>query len=200
MVSPFFAVIRKRRVILERSPQFRIGRKYVFETGRHHANDGVAAGRVEVAAGLQCHRAPYDVRVRSKATTPETIAQDQDIRAVKLIVGRLEIATENWNNAKRPKVIRGYALSPEKLRLTNSHHRGSPHLHNRHRIEGVVLRERLERTEARQARAATQPFKDHHDSVGTGIGERLEEDRIDRAEDRSCGANAKAEDHDGGGS
>src|SRR5690348_8049035 len=135
MVSPFRSAKRKGVVILQGSPDFRVGRDDILESRRHYADDGVAAGSVISAACLECDRASDDVGICRKAAVPQTIADDKDIRAMNLIVLRLKVATLCRNNSKRAEVASGHPLPPEELGFADSHHRRSPHFHDGHGIE-----------------------------------------------------------------
>ena len=99
-----------------------------------------------------------------------------------------------------------YALSFESLRLhvytrliCRSHCR-LPGLHHGQRFKGAgALGQAMKCSEGYVIRrAAAGHLPKHHDPAGVRIGQRIEQDWLDRAEDGRAGAYSHRQDHDGG--
>ena len=67
--------------------------------GRQHTNHGQALS-------IQRYVVPDDVSIAAKVTFPDSIAQDHDLRRIRLLVALLEIAPEQQRNSQSLKEAR----------------------------------------------------------------------------------------------
>ncbi len=127
-----------------------------------------------------------DRRIGGEAATPQTIAEDDDLRPVILIVCGREVAAQSGRNAKRAEICRADLLPVDALRFAVADHRRLPRLHHRQRLKRTrALAEPLKCSEGRiERRAFASALPHHHDSARLGIGQRPKQNRIHRAEDR----------------
>ena len=115
-------------VVLERSPERRLGRRHVHEPGRHDADH-------HVAAVVERDRSSDDGGIAVEAAPPERIAQDHDRGSVQAVVGCAQFASERGRHAQHAEITRAHALPFEPLGLAAAGDRRLPRLHHRDRVE-----------------------------------------------------------------
>ena len=123
---------------------------------------------------------------------PETVAQDGDIVTPGAIGGGVEVVPDERRRAERPKVAGADALAAEPLRGGVTSQRGLPGPYHGERTERAASGEELGvRAEGDIHPVATiRAVGDHDDLARLGIWERLEQNGIDRSEDRGGRADA----------
>ncbi len=178
VMPPFARVRRERRFVLERPPDARAFRRNVLERRRHDADD-------DVRIVVERHAAPDDRGIAAESPVPERVAQDDDSRPAVAIVGRREVAAANGSNAERAEVVGADGLSAQPLGFGATLERRRPRLERRERVERMIPQQNLAiRSERdRHRRSVVADVRDHQHAVGVRVGKRLEENRIDRAED-----------------
>jgi hypothetical protein len=182
---PCGAIGNVRVVVLQRRPKPVRRSQNILKPPRHHADDGV---KIAVQSGL----APHDPRVAAEALPPKFIAQHHRFGTMKPVVRRLEILPQRWRDTQHAEVARAHALSLEPLRLARASHARLPGLHHRNRIEGPApLRHFAIGVERHVVAGAVEDVPQHHDPAGMRIGQRIEQNRLHRAEDGRARSDAE---------
>jgi hypothetical protein len=99
-----------RAIYHQRRPQLRC-KTEELETCRHHSYN-------RVVFAINAYAPSDDGGVLPVTTRPESMAEDKDVLAVRLIVGRQERAPELWRNAENIKVVGRYRPAVDGLRLS----------------------------------------------------------------------------------
>src|SRR5262249_55327528 len=102
-----------RHVVLERSPQLRVGGENVLELPRQNTDD-----LIEII--IERYSPSHDRGVGAESSPPQRIA-DQDHRWTlpNVILGE-QVASERWMNAEHVEVARAHPLRVKTLRLLGS--------------------------------------------------------------------------------
>src|SRR5262249_36162817 len=118
---------------------------------------------------------------------------NDDVRTAAAIVRSVEVAADHRDNAQDAEVRRRDSLTFEPLGLVAARQRRLPRLEDRKRFErSVALRQPAVHAErAADRRAVLCELAACRDPAGIRIRERLEQDRIDRAEYRGRRADAE---------
>src|SRR5208282_5591544 len=178
-------------VVLQRRPNLGRGSKNIIELAGQNADDGIAVV-------VERHLASDNRRVAAKAPPPKSVADDRYFRAMKHIVGSLHVSSERRRHAKRSEVAGADLLSIDTFRLIRSSEGRLPWLHYSDCVKRATpLRQFAISVEGLgDAGAVFRGIPDHHDPAGMRIGQRLEQDRVHRAENRRAGSDAETENHD----
>src|SRR5262245_56982791 len=118
-MTPFPALGRERRVVLQKRPDLRRGSQNILEFARHHADNGIA---VIVERDLS----PYNRWIAAEAPPPHRVAEDHHVAAMEPVVSSSEVPSKRRRRAQRAEVARAHELSIESLRLSRSGHRRLP--------------------------------------------------------------------------
>ena len=174
---------------MEWRPEFGAGREDVLEVVGHDADNGVERV-VETDLGAD------DAGVASEAALPQSVAEDGDVRAPEGVVRGLKGAAHDGRDTQNLEVPCADALAFEALGLIASGHGRLPRHHDGGGVEGVTaVGESAKGAESDvDGCAGAGHLPKHHDAVGLGIGQRIEEDRFDRAEDGCACADSDPED------
>jgi hypothetical protein len=135
----------------------------------------------------------------AKPTTCEAIAHDDDARTTQLIVVRGEITAERRTDAQCAEVARRDELTDELLGVLHIGERGSPVVDRGDRHNRVHARRKLAEgpISRRNEAAARAAVGDGDQPIAIRVWQRGEQNRIDRAEYRSRGANAERQRENG---
>src|SRR5262245_33210816 len=187
-MPPLPALEWQRRVVLQERPDLRRGRQDVLERARHYADDGIA--RV-----IERDLAADDRGVATEAPSPQPVAEDRHPRAIGTVVGSIEALSDRRRRAQHTEVARAHALTIESLGLGPAGQRRLPGSHHRERFEGTTPLPQLAVCAEGYflPRAAGAVVPNRREPVGMRKWERLEQNRIHRAEDRRAGADAQTE-------
>ena len=180
-----FVVADIPRVVLQWRPDFRRGGHDVLETPRHHPDDGV---QVAVERDL----ATYNRTVAVEAPPPQYVTEDRHMGTLEAVVGWQEIPAQDRRDAQRAEITGAHTLPIEAFGLGRAGYadrRRLPRLHYRHRLERTAARCQLAiSVKCHVAAYALEAIPDHHDPASLRIWQRLEQDRVDRAEDGRASA------------
>ena len=174
----------------ERDPSFRLVRNSA-EPGRHDANDGPGAA-------IELHGASDDGGVRTEASLPQAVAQDDDGVALRhFVLFRKEGPPKGGAHSKQVEVRLGDNLRPDALGFIDTGERHGAGIERGHGLEGAALGAPIEVIGKGGAAAldlgALHVAPEFHQSRRFGIGQRAENDGIDDAEDRRVGADPECQ-------
>ncbi len=141
---------------------------------------------------------PDDGRIAVEAAAPQRVAQDDHVRAVHAIVGRLKTSADDRRDAEHVEVAGADALAFQALGSIASGDRRPPRLEDRDRLEIVCALDVLavHREGAVALRAVAVLLDDRDDAIRAGVRERREQERVHGAEDRGRAADPDREGHD----
>ena len=148
---------------------------------------------------VEKNRAIDDRRIRTKLADPEYMAEDHHVVLPKLVFIGQKRTSQLHMDAVDVEKMRRDACSPELDRFPDAREgRGAASLSG-HEVEYRVILLPVEEVQRRDtvALAARRLLEDTNDLIGILIGQRLEKDGIDEAEDRGVGADAECQREDG---
>ena len=186
------AGVRRGRVVAERRPDLgrlvEVRREQRLEGGRHHADD------LEVLL-VHPDLPADDGGVGAEAPPPERVAQDELAPRVRPVVRRLEAPAERRADAEQVEVVRADPHARDALGLAALRQRRLPEADDRGRLKGARLVAKV--GEGRKPDvvgvAFGLPVAEEDEPVRRGVGQRLEERRVEDAEDGRVGADADRE-------
>jgi hypothetical protein len=151
---------------------------------------------------VERHLASDDRRFAIEPATPQTVAENHDVRPIPAIVGRLEAASNRRPDAQHVEERSADALTLEPLRLHSTEQGREPRFHHRERLERAAPCHQLAVGAEGdvQRRGVAADVRDCRDPARVRVGQRLEQDGIHRAEDRGRRADPERQrQHDGRG-
>jgi hypothetical protein len=173
-----------RQVVLQRRPEPGRRGKHVVEPCRQDAEHGVGPL-------IEGDLAAYHGGVGGKTAAPQRIAQDHDRGAVEPVVAGLEGSAQRRRHPQHPEIPGADPLSLQPFRFRSAH---------QSRLPGPEDGNRLERTASLgdfpvgdERLGDMVAFPDRRQLPGPGIRERLEENRVDDAEDRRGAADPEGQ-------
>ncbi len=133
--------------------------------------------------------------VPAELALPEGMTQHYDFVFAELVFVGAEGAAERGANAQNVEVVGRDAHATQQGWLAGAGQGRGPAALGRHVFENLVLLDPVQIVEGGDAvGAAVGPLLQHaHDALGIGVGERVEQDRVDEAEDGRIGADAEGE-------
>ena len=176
-----------RRLEGERTPQLIEG-AVEGASRRQDADDGM--GHV-----VEENRPVQNRRVGAELIHPQHMAEDGHLVLAGLILVGEKGSAERGLDAEDVEVVRRDARAAQLDRVAHARERGAAAGLGRHEVEhGVVLLpvEKVQRGDA-VALAARRLLEHAHDAVGVRVGERLQQQSVDEAEDGGVGADAERE-------
>ncbi len=154
------------------------------EALRHDPDD-------RVGLAVQVHRLPEDLRVAGIAPLPEAVAQHDLVFPAGFLLFRQEDAPVERPDSQHREDVRRHPESLHALRLRAARQVRDPEVRRAHPLVGRRLPPPVE--EVRGSDGVDPPVKDDGEPVGVSVGKRLQEHRVDDAEDRRRGADAQRE-------
>jgi hypothetical protein len=130
----------------------------------------------------------------AEGALPEGVAEDHHRRLSRHVVLGLQQASVHGPRAQHRKQA-GRGLEPfDALRLIRAEQRGDAPARDRHLLERAVLLLDVEvlpwRRPVLRDVDARRPQPQHDEPIRIGVGQRLQQQRVDDAEDRAVGADA----------
>jgi hypothetical protein len=156
---------------------------------RHHPDDGVIPIR-------QLDGSTHHVRIAAELPLPQSIADHEDGGRARAIFAARESAAQQRRNAQRGKHVRRHLQARDFFGLVRAGQRSAPGLRRRQSIEGMHLRAIIQKIRRRYRIPAF--VQRHHQAARIAIRQRLQQDRIDHAEDGRIRADPQRQHQNGG--